>query len=172
MKGFTRDNKFVPMTDYKKVTRKSRDPKVKTQGVVIRKKSAIAEENSFDGAINKLEKSLLEGLNEHEWSSDLQRLKDATWSVSVQYTGSHGTSDSEYFTITAFRKGVGSVEYQEAFSNDDWFDSSDKKLSRRIERDSDFAEKEYNRWLIDRLELYEDAMFEGLVATIEDTYRE
>jgi hypothetical protein len=172
MKGFTRNNKFVPITDYKKVTRKSRDPEVKTQGVVIRKKSAIAEENSFDVAIKKLEKSLLEGLNEHEWSSDLQRLKDATWSVSVQYTGSHGTSDSEYFTITAFRKGVGSVEYNEAFSNDDWFDSSDTKLSKRIERDSDFAEKEYNKWLIDRLELYEDAMFEGLVATIEDTYRE
>ena len=31
MKGFTRDNKFIPMTDYKKV-RKSRDQKV-TQGV-------------------------------------------------------------------------------------------------------------------------------------------
>jgi len=37
MKGFTRDNKFIPMTDYKKVTRKSRDTKEKTQGVVIRK---------------------------------------------------------------------------------------------------------------------------------------
>jgi len=35
MKGFTRDKKFVPMTDYKKVTRKSRD--TKTKGVVIRK---------------------------------------------------------------------------------------------------------------------------------------
>ena len=160
------------MTDYKKVTRKSRDTKTKTQGVVIRKKTAIAQENNFDVAIKKTEKSLLEGLNEHQWSQDLQRLKNVTWDVSVTYTGSHGTIDSEYFTITAFRKGVGSVEYQEAFSNDDWFDTSDKKLSRRIERDSDFAEKEYNKWLIDRLELYEDAMFEGLVATIEDTYRE
>jgi len=172
MKGFTRDKKFIPMTDYKKVTRKSRDPKVKTQGVVIRKKSAIAEESNFDVAIKKLEKSLLEGLNENQWSPDLQRLKNVTWDVDVTYTGSHGTSDSEYFTVTAFYKGVGSVEYQEAFSNDDWFDSSDKKLTRRIERDSDFAEKEYNKWLIDRLELFEDAMFEGLVATIEDTYRE
>ncbi len=36
MKGFTKDHKFVPMTDYKKVTRKSRD-NTKTQGVVIRK---------------------------------------------------------------------------------------------------------------------------------------
>ncbi len=36
MKGFTRDKKFIPMTDYKKV-RKSRDPEAKTQGVVIRK---------------------------------------------------------------------------------------------------------------------------------------
>jgi len=37
LKGFTRDNKFIPMTDYKKVTRKSRDQKANTQGVVIRK---------------------------------------------------------------------------------------------------------------------------------------
>ena len=39
MKGFTRDKKFVPMTDYNKVTRKSRDPKVKTQGIKIERKS-------------------------------------------------------------------------------------------------------------------------------------
>jgi len=37
MKGFTRDNKFIPMTDYKKVTRKSRDQKEKTTGVRFRK---------------------------------------------------------------------------------------------------------------------------------------
>ncbi len=43
MKGFTRDHKFVPMTDYKKITRKSRDPNVKTQGVVIRKQRIVAE---------------------------------------------------------------------------------------------------------------------------------
>jgi len=33
MKGFTRDNKFIPMTDYKKVTRKSRD--TETKGIKI-----------------------------------------------------------------------------------------------------------------------------------------
>ncbi len=37
MKGFTRNNKFIPMTDYKKVTRKSRDQKAKTQGVRMKK---------------------------------------------------------------------------------------------------------------------------------------
>jgi len=37
MKGYTKDHKFIPMTDYKKVTRKSRDQKIKTHGVVIRK---------------------------------------------------------------------------------------------------------------------------------------
>jgi len=36
LKGFTKDKKFIPMTDYKKV-RKSRDLKANTQGVVIRK---------------------------------------------------------------------------------------------------------------------------------------
>jgi len=43
MKGFTRDHKFVPMTDYKKV-RKSRDPKEKTQGIKIERKK---RNNSF-----------------------------------------------------------------------------------------------------------------------------
>jgi hypothetical protein len=55
MKGFTRDKKFVPMTDYKKVTRKSRDPEVKTQGIVIRKKidQRIPERDS-DLSIEKI----------------------------------------------------------------------------------------------------------------------
>ena len=175
MKGHMENGKFHPHTEYKGV-RKSRDQKGMTQGVKIetgiRKKSAIAEEDNFDLAVGKLKKSLLEGLNENQWNPDLQRLKNVTWDVDVTYTGSHGTSDSEYFTITAFYKGVGSVEFQEAFSNDDWFDTSDKKLTKRIETDSDFAEKEYNRWLISLLNIYEDAMFEGLVATIEETYRE
>jgi len=43
MKGFTKDHKFVPMTDYKKVTRKSRDPEAKTQGVVIRKARTVTK---------------------------------------------------------------------------------------------------------------------------------
>jgi len=41
MKGFTRDNKFVPMTDYKKVTRKSRDPEVKTIGVRMKREKSL-----------------------------------------------------------------------------------------------------------------------------------
>ena len=41
MKGFTRDHKFVPMTDYKKV-RKSRDTKTKTQGIIIERKARDA----------------------------------------------------------------------------------------------------------------------------------
>lgn len=39
MKGFTRDGKFHPITDYKKGTRKSRDRKVKTQGVEVERKA-------------------------------------------------------------------------------------------------------------------------------------
>lgn len=45
MKGFTRNHKFVPMTNYKKVTRKSRD--TKTQGVKIRKKRTSEELKKF-----------------------------------------------------------------------------------------------------------------------------
>ncbi len=176
MKGFKdSSNKFHPITQTKGV-RKSRDRKAKTKGIKIesriRKKSAIAEETTLDMAVEKLEKSLKEGLDEHTWSPDMQRLKNAVWDVDIIYEGSHGTVDSEYFVITAFRKGIGSVQYTEAFSNDDWFDTSDEKLAKKIETDSDFAEKEYDKWLIDLLEIYEDSMFEGLVATIESEYRE
>lgn len=37
MKGFTKDHKFIPMSDYKKVTRKSRDQSTKTEGVRFKK---------------------------------------------------------------------------------------------------------------------------------------
>ena len=39
MKGFMKDNKFHPITEYKKGTRKSRDQTVKMQGVKIERKS-------------------------------------------------------------------------------------------------------------------------------------
>jgi len=69
MKGFTRDHKFVPMTDYKKVTRKSRDPKAKTQGVKIRKQRIVAEgretrkhiSTEFILALDNLERTLSRG---------------------------------------------------------------------------------------------------------------
>lgn len=37
VKGFTKDHKFHPITQYKKGTRKSRDEKAKTKGIKIRK---------------------------------------------------------------------------------------------------------------------------------------
>jgi hypothetical protein len=40
-KGFTKDGKFHPITDYKKGIRKSRDQKAKTQGMMIRKQRSI-----------------------------------------------------------------------------------------------------------------------------------
>jgi len=54
MKGFTRDKKFIPMTDYKKVTRKSRDTKTKTQGVrlartTVTKLSPITKDSKVVG---------------------------------------------------------------------------------------------------------------------------
>jgi len=39
VKGFTRNKKFIPMTDYKKVTRKSRDQTAKTQGVRLQRRA-------------------------------------------------------------------------------------------------------------------------------------
>ena len=45
MKGFTKDHKFIPMTDYKKVTRKSRDQK--TIGVRLRLDKLTGQPNKF-----------------------------------------------------------------------------------------------------------------------------
>jgi len=39
MKGFTKDGKFHPITDYKKVTRKSRDQSTKSKGVKVERKA-------------------------------------------------------------------------------------------------------------------------------------
>ena len=167
-KGFTKDGKFRPTGNNGR--KSSKEKSIQATGIPI--KTAISEESEFDIEIKKLAKSLQEGLNEHEWSDELKRLKDVNWVVDVTYSGSHGTVDSEYFTITAFRKGVGSVEYEEAFSNDDWFDINDKKLAKKIENDPVFAQQQYEEWLIGLFDLYEDAMFEGLVATIEATYTE
>ena len=178
MKGFKDKNKkFHPVRDYKGV-RKSRDQFTKTQGIrlgktnnqsIIRKKSAIEEPNVLDKQITKLEKSFKEGLDKTDWNNP--RLKGTKWDIDIAYEGSHGTVDSEYFTITAHREGVGSVSYTEAFSNDNWFDPDDTKRSRKIENDPDFAQMEYEKWLAGMLELYEDAMFEGLMLTIEDEYK-
>lgn len=174
MKGHTQDGKFHPHMQYKKEIRKSRDIVEKEKGVKIesgvRKKSALEEPNTLDKQVIKLQESFKKGLDKHDWK--LSRLKNAVWDIDISYEGSHGTVDTEYFTITAFRKGVGSVSYTEAFSNDDWFDPDDTKRAKKIETDSEFAEKEYEKWLGDTLELYEDAMFEGLVTTIEDEYKE
>lgn len=173
MKGFKDKNKkFHPIKNNKGV-RKSRDQFTKTQGVkmgiVIRKKSAIEEPNVLDRQVTKLEKSFKEGLDKMDWSNP--KLKGTKWDIDIAYEGSHGTVDSEYFTITAHREGVGSVSYTEAFSNDDWFDPDDTKRSRKIENDPNFAQMEYEKWLASMLELYEDAMFEGLMLTIEDEYK-
>ncbi len=66
MKGFTKNKKFIPMTDYKKVARKARD--TKTKGVVIRKSS---DRDTFPDAI--LLKNNLESFNRNhspqiEWT--------------------------------------------------------------------------------------------------------
>lgn len=48
MKGFTKDGKFHPITDYKKGIRKSRDKQTKTQGITIRKKIDPYEDEVFE----------------------------------------------------------------------------------------------------------------------------
>ena len=74
MKGFTRDHKFVPMTDYKKVTRKSRDPKANTQGIKIERKAR-------NGKLDTVPESVLfRVLSAHDIPDDIGHL---VWSRTV-----------------------------------------------------------------------------------------
>jgi len=151
--------------------RKSRDQSTNTQRIRMKRESEMIErEDVLAIAVGNTERSLKKGLDEH--FKNHPKFKNAVWDVSIDYEGSHGTVDSEYFLITAYRKGVGSVEYREAFSNDDWYDMDDKRRAKKIQNDPDFADREYQKWLAETLTVYEDAMFEGLITTIEDEWTE
>jgi hypothetical protein len=57
MKGFTKDHKFIPMTDYKKVTRKSRDQK--TIGVRLRLDKLTGQPNKFSNLSDEQLRNLI-----------------------------------------------------------------------------------------------------------------
>ena len=132
-----------------------------------------SQTNVLDEAVKKLEKDIAKGLKEYDFKIN-PSLKNQEWDVNIIYTGSHGTVDSEYFTATVSPKGR-SLSYQadQAFSNDDWSQGTDDDSGymKKLDEDSDFAEKEYNKWLAETLELYNDALFEELIDTIENKFR-
>jgi len=129
------------------------------------------EKNVLDEAVKNMENGLAKSLSEYNFEVNPD-LKNKDWEVDITYTGSHGTVDSEYFIATATPKGS-SLSYQTdlTLSNDDWYDTEDEDYTKRIQEDSDFAEKEYNQWLAGLLEQSDDYIFEGLIGSIENKWR-
>ncbi len=125
------------------------------------KSNRLGDSKTLESVIKNIEQEWKKSLNEHDFENE--RLKNIAWDVDISYTGSHGTVDSEFFTLTAFGKGLGDVETNESLSNMDWNEEGDENES---------TEEKYESWLADAFELYEDSMFESLTQTIEDTYRE
>ena len=174
MKGFKdKSGKFRP-TENKNGIRKSRDQTAKNNGVQLTQKRMKRDKVSTAyRKIKELEKDFERGLSEYDF--DNKHLKNLDWDVNVTYTGSHGTVDSEYFTVTAVNtRGIGTVETHEAFSNDDWSQGmdDDSGYMKKLDEDSDFAEKEYDKWLAEMLDVYKEGMFQNLVTMIEETYEE
>jgi hypothetical protein len=93
MKGFTRDHKFVPMTDYKKVTRKSRDSQTKLEGVRLRRDKKIPVYNTKVNWDNK-RKPFKMWIVKHPEGSDVVK-----GSVTIVMAEHYGQAIDDYITI-------------------------------------------------------------------------
>lgn len=170
MKGFTKDGKFHPITDYKKGTRKSRDTNATSQGVKIERKARVIEDEfPLDTIMTKMEKDFEIGLKEHDFTNP--KLRNKQWSVGISYEG--GFSE-EYFGFWAqpVDESIEPVKISEWISNDGWSDTGDfeedEKFQKKLERNPDFAEREYAKWLASSFEQYDDHWFMQLADAIED----
>ena len=167
MKGFKDGSgKFRP-TENKNGIRMKRDKSINPTGSILSQKRMKRETISrTDSKIKQLEMDFNKGLKQYNF--DDKRLKNLNWDVDITYTGSYGSVSDEHFELTAFAEGVGMVKTREAFSNDDWYDQDDERLSERIQNDSVFAEKKYDEWLAEMLDAYQEGMFQNLVSMIEE----
>jgi len=172
MKGFTKDGKFRPTERYTKNSLSKHDLQKNVSshsGNADELRNKKTEEfDDLNTVIKRVEKEWKEALNKDD------ELPKVDWDVDITHTGSHGTVDSEYFTLTAFGKGLGDVVVDEALSNDDWMETGDyekdEKLSELYLKDPDKAEHDYDEWLATTFDAYEDGMYEALRDTIVATY--
>ncbi len=93
MKGFTRDHKFVPMTDYKKVTRKSRDSKTMSEGIRLRRDKKIPIYNTKVNWDDK-RKPFKMWIVKHPEGSDVIK-----GSVTIVMAEHYGQAIDDYITI-------------------------------------------------------------------------
>jgi len=83
MKGFTRDHKFIPMTDYKKVTRKSRDQKAKTQGVRMKRLTQL-QVDEIKKNVLPLDKHAIMMMEFHQGQARRDRIANPIWNSMTQ----------------------------------------------------------------------------------------
>jgi len=93
LKGFTRDHKFVPMTDYKKVTRKSRDSQTKLEGIRLRRDKKIPVYNTKVNWDNK-RKPFKMWIVKHPEGSDVVK-----GSVTIVMAEHYGQAIDDFITI-------------------------------------------------------------------------
>ncbi len=93
MKGFTRDKKFVPMTDYKKVTRKSRNSQTISEGIRLRRDKKIPVYNTKVNWDDK-RKPFKMWIVKHPEGSDVVK-----GSVTIVMAEHYGQAIDDYITI-------------------------------------------------------------------------
>ncbi len=93
MKGFTRDKKFIPMTEYKKVTRKSRDSQTKLEGVRLRRDKKIPVYNTKVN-VNDKRKAFKMWIVKHPEGSEVVK-----GSVTIVMAEHYGQAIDDYITI-------------------------------------------------------------------------
>lgn len=180
MKGHKEDGKFHPHKQYKKGVRKKRiptdkmvEPKVgvKINSTMhnegIRLKKDEIKLHPLDKVITNMEKTFETYLNDHDFKNPKLRNKD--WSVGITYEG--GFSE-EYFSFWAQPKdeSIKPITYRSWISNYDWSEGMDEDSGymEKLDKDPDFAQKEYEKWLADTFHAYGDAWFQSLADAIED----
>ncbi len=191
MKGFTKDGKFHPMKPYNKKIRSKREPfnvakdgvKISSEklaqmqrGASVRGKRYAMQEDEFplDIVITKMEKDFEQGLKEHDFTNP--KLRNKQWSVGITYEG--GFSEESFgFWAQPVDESIEPVKISEWISNDGWSEglgdesTFPDEFEKKLENDSDFAEREYAKWLASSFEQYDDHWFMQLADAIEDEHQ-
>jgi len=150
MKGFTRDHKFVPLTDYKKVTRKSKNNLEKTSGIKIERKAR-------NGKLDTVPESVLfRVLSGHDipddighlvWSRTISLSKYRDRQKSLQRSGKEAKfklTDEEIEQVTRNEDEKTDAELREGTTRKKRFISEDD-LDRKSELEIDALFKEVEK---------------------------
>ena len=136
-----------------------------------RKARVTEDEFPLDTVMKKIEKDIEAGLKEHDFTNP--KLRNKQWSVGITYEG--GFSEESFgFWAQPVDESIEPVKISEWISNDEWSSTGDfdedEKLQKKFERNPDFAEREYAKWLASSFEQYDDHWFIQLADAIENEH--